>query len=379
MNRFWPWLQDRWVAPAYGGSVLLGIGISFFGAATNTMVGWLYVLSGTIFALLAIAGVAAARSLKPLQIRRQPLLPVSAGDTLLIDLTLENPSSRPASLLQVWDDLPAALGGPLSHAVEVLPPQSQQRWTLYPTAQRRGIYRWQTVYLRTAAPLGLFWCRRPRTVSAKAIVYPQVLPLRTCPLVDSVSDDEQFWAERDRQYRQSTEGITRTLRNYRFGDPTRLIHWRTSARFGVLQVRELENVTSGREVIIGLDSARPWPAELFEAAVTAAASLYFYTSRTQLDVQLWTAATGLLHGNQVVLEALAGTQAGEVAEAERPSDRPLLWLTAEPASLAALPTGSRWLFFSDTGAGIATPPSGLAGLAIALERPLATQLQTSLR
>lgn len=378
MQHLWYWLQDRWVAPAYAGGVLLGIGISFFGAATNTMVGWLYALSGTIFALLAIAAVSAGRALTGLQVSRQPLRPVSAGEALAIELTISNSTHRPATLLQVWDNLPPALGGPLCRAFDSLPPQSSQTWTLYPTAQRRGLYRWQTVYLRTAAPLGLFWCRRPRSVPAKAVVYPQVLPLRTCPLVDTASDDRQFHTERDRRYQAATEGITRTLRLYRLGDPTRLIHWRTSARFGDLQVRELETAASGREVIVALDSAAPWPSEVFETAVTAAASLYFYASRAQFEVQLWTAATGLLHGNQVVLEALAGTQAGELLQAERP-ERPTIWLTANPASLPHLHAASRWLFFTETGTSVAAAPGLSPGLVINAERPLAPQLQVALR
>jgi uncharacterized protein (DUF58 family) len=54
--------------------------------------------------------------------------------------------------------------------------------------------------------------------------------------------------------KQATEGITRSLRPYRWGDPTRLIHWRTSARYGELRVRELEKVTTDQEVLIGLDT-----------------------------------------------------------------------------------------------------------------------------
>jgi hypothetical protein len=45
-------------------------------------------------------------------------------------------------------------------------------------------------------------------------------------------------------YKNATEGITRALRPYRWGDPIRLVHWRTSARFGDLRIRELE-VTLG--------------------------------------------------------------------------------------------------------------------------------------
>jgi hypothetical protein len=41
--------------------------------------------------------------------------------------------------------------------------------------------------------------------------------------------------------------------------------------------------------------------------VIAAASLYFYAQRQQMQVQLWTAATDLVKGETMVLETLAET------------------------------------------------------------------------
>jgi len=100
----------------------------------------------------------------------------------------------------------------------------------------------------------------------------------------------QFYSQR--RFHVATEGMTRSLRPYRMGDPTRLIHWRTSARYGELRVRELEVVTGGQEIIIALDSAAAWQEDNFEQAVIAAASLYFYSQRQQLNVKLWTGLTG---------------------------------------------------------------------------------------
>ncbi|MBD1941203.1 DUF58 domain-containing protein, partial [Coleofasciculus sp. FACHB-712] len=54
-NRIADWLETRWVTPAYAGWILGIIAVCFFGAATNTMAGWLYVISGLSFALLGIA------------------------------------------------------------------------------------------------------------------------------------------------------------------------------------------------------------------------------------------------------------------------------------------------------------------------------------
>jgi len=145
-------------------------------------------------------------------------------------------------------------------------------------------------------------------------------------------------------------------------------------------VRELEISTGGQEVIIALDSGGKWERDRFEEAVIVAASLYFYASKRQLSVRLWTAATGLIVGNLVVLEALAGVNVGEEGVKNIPHI-PLIWLTQNPLSLSQLPLGSRWLLW---------PPStgeegektiakrDFPGIEIRPDQPLEAQLQTPL-
>jgi uncharacterized protein (DUF58 family) len=174
----------------------------------------------------------------------------------------------------------------------------------------------------------------------------------------------------------ATEGVTRTLRPYRWGDPTRLVHWRTSARYGELRVRELETFTGGQEIVICLDSAIAWHHDDFEQAVMAAASLYFYAVQNKLEVSLWTAGTGSLKGRQAVLEALAATQAGELPRAERLPELPLVWLTPNGSSLNALPGGSRWVFWPGSGRNAKTPlNSEFSGLVVQSDQSLQLQLQ----
>jgi len=381
-HRIADWLETRWVTPAYAGWLLAAVAICFFGAATNTMAGWLYVISGIVFALLGLAAVLPVRSLRALKVRRNPILPVTVSDQLTIEIEIENSTNQPKTLLQVQDSLPYVLGKPVQTSVENIPPQGIYRWVYYQPTQQRGVYRWHTVQLRTAAPLGLFWCRRYREVPACAIVYPTVLPLINCPMVDEMGRDEKApFYSRDRRAKSATEGVTRTLRPYRIGDPTRLIHWRTSARYGEFKVRELEVFTGGQEVIIGLDSAAPWNLDDFEQAVIAAASLYFYSSRRQLNVRLWTAGTGILLGNQVVLEALAAVHAGEENSAGTIPDLPLIWLTQNPVSLDSLPVGSRWVLWTPSSS--TEPVKSIShsspGIVIEPEQPLQRQLQQVLR
>lgn len=390
-QRIADWLETHWVTPAYSGWLLSGLSIFFFIAATNTLSGWLYVISGMGIALLAIAALLPERTLRSLNVERAPIHPVSAGDQLMVELVIENRSPQPKALLQIQDYLPESLGSLTQHSIEMIPARSTHHWIARHLAVKRGIYHWQHVDLRTAAPLGLFWCRRSRVAKATAIVYPTVLPLAQCPLIDQMGRDQSLLMNSDRRTQAATEGLTRSLRPYRWGDPIRLVHWRTSARYGDFRVRELEVFTGGQELIIALDSDLSWhptseirptiestAVDEFEQAVIAAASLYFYACHQNLNVQLWTAETGLIHGNQVILEALAAVQAGAQSQHQPLPSRPLLWLTQNPASLQSLPFGSRWLLWpgrsTDSQSTIPSHPSDV-GLLIHDEQPLQLQLQ----
>jgi uncharacterized protein (DUF58 family) len=376
-RRIAAWLEIHWIAPAYSGWLLGGLSLFFFAAATNTMAGWLYVISGVMLALITIAAILPRRSLRDIHIHRHRIEPVSLGDLLRVEIELNNQTTQPKTLIQIEDMLPNSLGQPRQGAIELIPPHGTYRWVYMHPTERRGVYRWQAVSLRTAAPLGLFWSRRDYAIQATAVVYPTVLPLNQCPLIDEMGRDTNAQVQSSYNPYGASEGLTRTLRPYRWGDPTRLVHWRTSARFGELRVRELEVFTGGQEIIIGLDSAIAWQPEAFEQAVSAAASFYWYARQHHLEVSLWTAGTGIMRGEQVVLEALAATIAGEKLQVNARPNAPLLWLTRNPASLNTLPDGSRWALWSDFEQTLldVSLTKALPGLLIQFEQPLQSQIQ----
>lgn len=369
------WLERHWATPSYAGWLLLVLAICLFGAATNSMAGWLYVISGISLALLIVAAIIPGRSLRQLELERFPIQPVSAGENLTITLRLHNRHKEAKNLLQVWDVLPANLGRPQGKAIEVIPPQNFYQWSYFQPTQKRGVYHWQQLEFRTGTPLGLFWCRRGKSIPTRAVVYPQVLKLQQCPIVDTVGSEDSAQLQSDRRYQAATEGVTKTLRAYRFGDPTRLIHWRSSARFDEFMVRELEVVTGGQELVICLDSGPRWEEDLFEQAVVAAASLYFYAVRAQLNVRLWTGGNGLVAGGRSVLEALAAVQMEESNHHDLPQKIPVLWLTGNAASLNNLASYSRWLYFANSAAPSLPRSPGCPGLIITENKDLAPQLQ----
>jgi uncharacterized protein (DUF58 family) len=367
LNRATKWLETNWVTPAYAGWLLMVLTICFFGAATNTMAGWLYVLSGAGIALLGVGAILPARSIQALTVSRGTILPVTAGADLEISLTIHNPTTQIHTLFQVQDLTPLNRLNPPQTTVEQVLAGSTYQWVYDQPTEQRGVYQWGKVTLRSGAPIGLFWCQRYRQSAAIAYVYPQVLKLDRCLLLDGLgrSDRSANRQSSSRNLAAANEGITRSLRPYRYGDSMRMIHWRTSARYGEFQVRELEIDRGGQDVIIYLDSGSHWDTADFEQAVIAACTLYFY-----LNVKLWTAGTGLISGNQRVLETLAAVQMNEPARIDMLPNS-VVYLTSQTKQLDALPAGNRWILWTHDRF---TPPAQSLGIVIDRDLPLQQQL-----
>ncbi|MBE9138275.1 DUF58 domain-containing protein [Nodosilinea sp. LEGE 07088] len=376
MKRFTQWLERRWVNPAYGGWLLLGLAVFFFAAATNTLAGWLYVMSGVMLALLTVAALLPPRNLKGLVVTRSPLQPVTAEIPLAVELHIRNSQRQAKGLFQVIDALPPDLGSLQMAAVGHLAPGQTYTWRYQVQTTRRGIYPWQAVDLRTAAPLGLFWCRRSIALATVAVVYPQVLPLKRCPLLDTVGARQgQHWRHNP-QAKTDTQGVTRSLRPYRWGDPTRLIHWRTSARYGELRVRELETTTASREIMVALNTSARWDSDSFEQAVIAAASLYTYALKQGFAATLWLPQEELLRETSQVMYALAAVNPAATSDRTAiPPQVATILLTTAGAQTVALPEGSRQILW---GSGATTRDTTLATLAIDSNQALEAQLQSNL-
>jgi uncharacterized protein (DUF58 family) len=375
------WLETHAAVPAYGGWVLMGLTFCFWLAATNTMAGWLYVLSGLGVALLLLSAIMPMQMLKGLEIRRSPLLPVHVGDPLFVEIQIRNTTPQTKGLLMAQDQVPQGLGERAEVVIEAISPQTQYTWQYSLHPERRGLYQWQAITLRTGAPLGLFWSRRVQKVQASVLIYPRVLPLSRCPLLEEIGPSAQQQFQQVPLPRTGSEGSTRSLRPYRTGDPMRMVHWRSSARFNALRVRELEVIGGGQTFIIALDTQSNWHPDAFEQAVMAAASLVIYATQKQYAPQLWTSQWGLVQGTQQILEVLAQIEPQQTT-AKQQLDRPAIWLTTNPESISPLPLGSRYVLW--------TPPSASqsplepremvhhAGFSIDPDVPLQIQLQKSL-
>lgn len=347
MKRLFYWLEWHLATPEFAGGLLLALAVFLFGAATNTLSGWLYVISGMSIALLIIGAVFPARFIQELKVERVEPPAVSVGEDLYVDTVVKNQGKTTKNLLELRDTLPDGLS-PVTSQELVLPSLAGKAsflWSYHVPTQKRGIYLLPPLQVATASPFGLFrsrrYCGRGNT---KVVVYPKVLTLSQCPLIDQMGRDRQqrYYSPRHSQ-QNATDGLTRTLRPYQWGDPMRMIHWRTSARFGNLQVRELETTVGGQEVIIAIDLSPNWQELHFEQAMMVAATLYFYAQRANLQVSLWSAHTGTISGDRIVLSALAELQPQPQPSGVPVQESAIVWLTSSGDSVADLQAGDRFI------------------------------------
>lgn len=199
-------------------------------------------------------------------------------------------------------------------AVPAVPPRGdvEVRGELMPL--RRGILRFEGVTMARPDPLGLFRAfsrvRAPQTT----LVLPKRYPLPPISLPGSMRYQAGGVALAS-HVGQSEEFIA--LRDYRYGDPVRHIHWRSWAKIGKPVVREFEDEFFVRHALI-LDTFTDYPrSEMFEEAVSVAASFAcsVQTQESLLDLLFvgaqsycFTAGRGLGSSDQM-LEILAGVQA----------------------------------------------------------------------
>ena len=108
---------------------------------------------------------------------------------------------------------------------------------------RRGVIRSFTCGLGSSFPFGLWSARRQIELPCRLVVAPQPLRAPECPALCGVGSHlvgTQSSAAIERM------GEFRSLREYRHGDPARMISWSRSAQLNRVIVREAERLTPAR-------------------------------------------------------------------------------------------------------------------------------------
>ena len=185
-------------------------------------------LVALVLVLRARLRMSAERSVEPAH--------VALGTPMHGRITLGHDSLLPAALLELEDQVPPELGERPRFLVDRAS-SHWQRTIEYPLLGRaRGHYRTGPLMVRTTDPFGLVRLDRTFTATSDVVVTPQVFDLTRAAGGGSGGS-----AGEARPRRIGLVGADDVLvREYRQGDDTRRIHWRSTARSGELMVRREE-------------------------------------------------------------------------------------------------------------------------------------------
>jgi uncharacterized protein (DUF58 family) len=279
MNPRIPWLRRRRPLPTGGvrlsrGTVLFFMGTVMIGVvAVDTDANLLLLLFGLCVGSLLVSLASAWMMLRDLEVSRTAPPAVMAGQSFVIRYQITNRqrwiSNYSLHLVDVVE------GGGMQYAPEayipMLRPMQSMVLEVPVTATSRGKIDFNQIVTATRFPFALLTRFATASMPQTTIVYPRLgvvnerrwlSPHRADALSDSRSSlrrgDDEFYG----------------LREYRFGDNPRRIHWRRSARTRTLMVREMARL-GARQIWCVLDTRLPsdearWIARLEEAISCAA-------------------------------------------------------------------------------------------------------------
>lgn len=229
--------------------VAISVGIGM--AAINTGNNLLYLLLGWLLSVIIASGVLSEQVLRGLRIQRRPPGRIFAGQPFLMEISVENAKGSLSSYsIEVEDRIAGGMLDKKCYFLKV-PAGRTQRTSYRHTFGRRGLYRFTGFRVGTKFPFGLFRKSRDVEVAKDLIVYPQIHPI-------TVPSPRAHYAGNDTARQIGRRGEFFGLREYRDGDDRRDIHWRSTARTGRPLVREYEDESQKRALIL-LDNALPRP------------------------------------------------------------------------------------------------------------------------
>ncbi|MCB0166039.1 MAG: DUF58 domain-containing protein [Anaerolineae bacterium] len=281
--------------------ILLIFALILYLLANQTQVGWVYLMSNLLLALLVVdffygrgilQGVRLERTVRDLNRTdlRDDALPETGDffedDAVEVTLQLEQTRLRPAFLIAGQEQCPFA--PPADQIQPFFVPSLFRgrpvRLNYQTQCDRRGVHRFPELPLQSNGAFGLFRRRRTLPASESLLIYPQFHPLKRLRLLE-----HRGFTDRPSHRAGHGSEIIGT-REYRSGDSLRHIHWRSTARVGSLVVKELSDQAQlTMTVVLDLSfegNVGEGKFSTFETALRLAATFGYYAAHKTLPFRL---------------------------------------------------------------------------------------------
>jgi uncharacterized protein (DUF58 family) len=262
-------------------AILLIITLLFFAISSGWTV--LYKLTYVMVTLVILSWLWARYSLRKLTFHRNTISRrVQVGETFEERLMLDNTSVMPKLWVQIADG--STLPGYRAGYVASMGGRKRAMWKARTVCKRRGRFQLGPVTATSGDPFGLFRRHIFLTSSQEVLVLPQVLPISNFALFTGGLPGR---GRSSRRALHTTTNAT-TIRDYTPEDALSRIHWRSSAHYNKLMVKEFD-LDPAVDAWIFLDlhdavQAGEGEHSTEEYGVTLAATITTYLLRQDLSV-----------------------------------------------------------------------------------------------
>jgi uncharacterized protein (DUF58 family) len=232
-------------------------------AAFNTANNLIYLVFSMMLSILFLAYVILRWNIKDLILRVSYTQPVFAKRSARINISLSNDKKHiPSYSIKVW--IPEQTEGTAYFPeVSCLSEIQQDVPILY---ERRGMYKYGNFFIESSFPFLFFSKKIVSHIEGEVIVYPEIKELDW-----GITATVNEWYEASQARIGKGEEFS-MVREFRYGDDRRRIHWKASAKATQLLMKEYATHEPKKLTII-LDNLKPQNEESFEKAVSLAASM----------------------------------------------------------------------------------------------------------
>jgi len=262
-------------------AIVLIILLAFFAISSGWRV--LYLLTYVLLTLLILSWLWARYSLRKMAFRRTASVGrVQAGEVFDERLQLDNISVLPKLWVQIADG--STLPGHRAGYVASMGGRKRATWRARTTCKQRGRFQLGPVSASSGDPFGMFRRSIVLTAQKELLVLPRVLPISSFVLFTGGLPG------RGRSARRALHVTTNvnTIRDYTVDDALNRIHWRSTAHYNRLMVKEFD-LDPAMDAWVFLDlneavQAGEGEHSTEEYGVTIAATIATYLLRQDLSL-----------------------------------------------------------------------------------------------
>jgi uncharacterized protein (DUF58 family) len=241
-------------------ALVVGLGVVLYLISRNAGAGWLYVVAATIAAVVVVSALAPWWNVRGIEVKRRAPTLATAGEPFEYSLEVRSRARLARHLLELEDRFAGDEVRAVVVRVERVRPETVGYTLENP---RRGVYGGGEVTVESGAPFGLFYRRRRMRVASEIVVYPRIFAVAGLP-PSAVVDAERGDKVESTTLHRGHGGEFWGVREYRSGDPARLIAWKRSTRglpAGRLAIVELAQESHPPfKVALNLDPRAPQEA-----------------------------------------------------------------------------------------------------------------------